>query len=104
MELAFADGPTRGSWRGLAAVAKAWREFLRTWESYRIEPEEYRELDRERVLVLVRFHGRGKTSGVDLGGVGSSGANLFYVRDGKVKRLLSYAQREQAFADLGLKS
>jgi hypothetical protein len=63
--------------------------------------EEYRELDGERVLVLIRFGGRGKTSGVEVGQMQSKGANLFHIRDGKVTRLVIY-DRERAFADLGL--
>jgi hypothetical protein len=34
-----------------------------------LEAEEYRELDDKRVLVLLRAHGRGKASGVELGKV-----------------------------------
>jgi hypothetical protein len=66
------------------------------------------ELDRrlagERVLVLTRFTGRGRTSGVELGQMRSEGAGLFHVRDGKVTRLLLYVDLETAFADVGLPS
>jgi len=47
---------------GLREDASA--EFLSTWEDVRSNSEEYRELDGERVLVLVRLSGRGKTSGL----------------------------------------
>ena len=77
IEVVFPDGPTPGSWRGLAGTAEAWREFLRTWEEFRQEVEEYRELDEERVLVLARFSGRGRMSGVELGQIGTRGASLF---------------------------
>jgi hypothetical protein len=58
IELVFADGPGRGGWRGLAAMAEGWGDFLGNWEDWRIVVEEYRELDDERVLVLVHNSGR----------------------------------------------
>ncbi len=52
IEYVIADGPTPGSWTGMAGLAQAWRPFLDAWENYRFEVEEYRELDGERVLAL----------------------------------------------------
>jgi hypothetical protein len=71
------DRPDPGSWTGLAAMAEAVRGRLSAFEEYRIEAEEYRELDDERVLVLTRFSGRGKTRGVDLGGCARKGPACF---------------------------
>ncbi|MCW3019448.1 MAG: hypothetical protein JWN10_1756 [Solirubrobacterales bacterium] len=71
--------------------------------SLELEAEEYRELDDKRVLVLLRAHGRGKTSGVELGKVQSQGAALFVLRDGAVTRLAAYTSHARAFADLGLR-
>jgi ketosteroid isomerase-like protein len=102
MELVFGDGPTRGSWKGLTAVRDGWREFLTSWEDWRIAVEEYRELDEERVLVLVRNSGRGKASGVDVKQIAPQTVNVFHIRDGKVTRLFAYAEVDRAFADLGL--
>ena len=65
--------------------------------------EEYRELDDERVLVLHRFTGRGKTSGLEVGHTDPKGASLFHIQNGKVTRLVAYGPRERALADLGLK-
>ena len=59
-------------------------------------------VDGQRVLVLVHRSGRGKTSGLQLGQLGSEGASLVHVREGKVTRLIIYADRSRAFADLGL--
>ena len=92
IEFVIADlGPASGSWTGLAAMAEAWRAFLGAWEEYRTEVDEYRELDGERVLVLLHLSGRGKTSGVELGEMRTKAANLFHVRGGKVTRLVLYA-------------
>jgi ketosteroid isomerase-like protein len=102
IEFVNADGPTPGSWTGLAAMARAWREALSAFEELRAEADEYRALDDERVLVLMHFSGRGKASGLEVGNIHMKGANLFHVRDGKVARLVTYWDRERAFADLGL--
>ncbi len=102
IEFVSPDGPTPGRWIGRRGMAEAHREFLSAWEDFRQEVDEYRELDGERVLVLSRFSGRGKTSGLELEEMRSKGAELFHIRDGKVTRLISYWDRERAFADLGL--
>ncbi len=96
------DGPSRGSWTGLNGLAEGWRAWLGAWEEFRAVPDEYRELDEQRVLVLVHFSGRGKTSGLELGQILTKGASLFHVRGGKVTRLVIYTDYEHALADLGL--
>ena len=78
------------------------RTILDPWEGWRPEAEEYRELDDERILVLMRRGGRGKTSGLEIGRLGTGGSPLFHIRDGKVTRHLAYWDRAQALADLGL--
>jgi ketosteroid isomerase-like protein len=100
IESVSADGPAPGSWKGLAGMAKATRDFLSSWEGYRPEVDEYREFDDGRVLVLSRFHARGKKSGLELQ---TKGASLFHIQDGKVTRVVRYWDRERALADLGLK-
>jgi ketosteroid isomerase-like protein len=101
IEFVIAEGPTAGSWTGLAGMAEGYRDFLSAWEGWRAEAEEFRELDGDRVLVLSHFGGRGRTSGMELG-TWMKGAELFHVRDGKVTRLVLYGGREGALADLGL--
>jgi ketosteroid isomerase-like protein len=103
IEFDIADGPEPGVRIGVAAMAESWREWLSAWEGYRIEAEEFRELDEERVLVLTRYGGRGRTSRLEIGQAGGmKAATLFHVRDSKVTRLVGYNNREHALADLGL--
>jgi ketosteroid isomerase-like protein len=102
IEWMIADGPAPGSWTGLAGMAEGARSFLSAWEHWRVGADEFRELDGERVLVLFRHSGRGKTSGLELGQMRAKGAQLFHVRSGKVTKTVFYLDRERAFADLGL--
>lgn len=96
-------GPADGSWSGLAGMAEGFRSYLSAWEDFRVQPDEYRELDSERVLVLTRYSGRGRRSGLELGQTNAKGALLFRLRHGAVTRLVAYAMSDRALADLGLK-
>jgi ketosteroid isomerase-like protein len=102
IEFVIADGPEPTRVFGAAAMARAWREFPRAWEDLRAEAEEYRELDGERVLVLIHHRGRGKTSGLELGQMQQKIAALYHIREGKVTRFVTYWDRDRALADLGL--
>ena len=85
-----APGGRRGwpGWRRASWLA----ERLGGW---RVEAEEYRELDGERVLVLFHFSGRGKTSGLEVGQIWTKGASLFHLRGGKVTKLVQYFDRAE---------
>jgi ketosteroid isomerase-like protein len=102
IEYVVADGPAPDRWTGLTRMAEGFRDFVNAWQEYRVGADEYRELDHERILVLVHQDGRGKRSGLELGQMQAKGANLFHVRDGKVTRYVIYLDRERALADLGL--
>ena len=101
VECVFAGGPDPGSWTGLTGMSEGMRSWISAWEEFRVEAEEYRELDEERVLVLVQLSGRGKTSGLEIGQTRVGQANLFHIRDGKVSRVVIYLDPERALADLG---
>jgi ketosteroid isomerase-like protein len=102
IEFVMPDGPSPVSWRGLSGMAEGMRDFLSAWEDLRVEVEEYREIDGERVLVLGHNTGRGKASGLELGQMGTRGAAVFHLRSGTVIRVAAYYNRERALADLGL--
>jgi ketosteroid isomerase-like protein len=102
IELVLVGGPERGTFSGLAGMAAGWREFLRTWEDLRAVPDQYLELDEDRVLVILHNSGRGKTSGLEVGSIRQRSANLFEIEDGKVKRLVAYWDADPALADAGL--
>ncbi len=102
IEFVIADGPAPGSWTGTAGIAEGWGDFLRAWEEFRQEADEYRELDGEHVFVFLHWGGRGKTSGLELGRMRTKAASLFQVRHGKVTRIVLYFDSERALAELGL--
>jgi len=102
IELVEADGPSPGTVKGLQEMATMWGKVLSAYEDFRAIADEYRELDDERVLVLIRNMGRGKASGLEVADMEPRSANLFYLRDGKVTRLTAWWSRDRALADLGL--
>ena len=101
IEFVIADGPEAGSWRGAAGIAEGWGAFLGAWDEFHTEVDEYRELDGDRVLILARFGGRGKASGLAVDTLGSDAAGVFHIRGGKVTKLVMYFDRRNAFDDVG---
>jgi ketosteroid isomerase-like protein len=104
IEYVIADGPSPGRWTGPQGMAETFRGNLVGWEHFRIEADEYRELDDERILVLTRSSAYGKAAGRLVGQMRAKGAVLYHVSDGKVTRLVYYWDREHALADTGLAS
>jgi ketosteroid isomerase-like protein len=102
IEYVLVDGPSPGRWGGLADMSAAFYEVLSPYKDYRVMAEEFRELDDERVLVLHRYGGVGKTSGLQIGEIASQGADLFHHRGGRVTRLVLYWDCRRALADLGV--
>ena len=102
IEYLIADGPTPSTFRGLAELATGMREALSAWQNLRTTVDEYRELDEKRVLVLLRYSGRGKTSGLELDALSTRGADLIEIHEGKVTKIVKYYVLDRALADLGL--
>src|SRR5437764_13752103 len=61
-------GPADGRWRGLDGMAEGFRK------DFRVQADEYRELDATRRPAVLGHSGRGKTSGLNLGSTGERGA------------------------------
>lgn len=99
IEYVIADGPSPGRSVGPGGMAETFRGNLIGWKDLRIEVDEYRELDDERVLVLTRSTAYGKAGELVVGQMRAKGAVLYHVRSGKVTRLVSYWDREHALAD-----
>jgi ketosteroid isomerase-like protein len=104
IDFTIGDGPDQGSWHGLDGLAKGMATFASAWQWLRTEAEEFRELADERVLVVVRYVGRGKSSGIRLREMEARAASVYQVRSGKVIRLVLYFDRDRALVDLGLEA
>jgi ketosteroid isomerase-like protein len=100
IEFAIVDGTEPASATGVDGMARVWGRFLAAWDGHRAEAHGFRELGEGRVLVLTDNSGRGKTSGLELGGMQTEGANVFEIRDGRVTRLSVYFDRRRAMADV----
>lgn len=95
-------GPLEPVDGGVAGMATSWRNWLSAWEDFHAVADEYRELDDERILVLTSFSGRGKGERRRSGRDPHPRREPVPVRAGKVTRLVLYASRARALADLGL--
>ena len=102
IEFVGADGPSPGSWRGLAGMAEGWRAWLSAWDDFSQQVDEYRDLDDEKVLVFFRCSGRGKTSGMDLAEMHPLMAGVFHLREGRVTKFVGYLDHERALEAVGL--
>ena len=72
--------------------------WLSSWEDWRVEPEDF-VASGEHVVVLCRYTGRGKDSGVE---VDTRGAHLWTFREGRAIRLEVFSSRERALEAAGL--
>jgi hypothetical protein len=103
IEYVSADGPDAGISTGLAEMAENFRTWLGLWEGFRLTADEYRLFGADNVIVFDHYSGHGKASGLDLGEIQEApGAWVFFIREGKVVRMIRYMNGDRALADLGL--
>jgi hypothetical protein len=92
-------GGLGASGHGFAGLLAAWREWLRPWETYWTEVDDFIDAGADRVVVLVRDHGR--LLGSDLE-VENLGASVWTLREGKIARVEFHADRANALKAVGL--
>jgi ketosteroid isomerase-like protein len=68
--------------RGLAAFGRAVEQTFEAWDTWQMEPEEFKAVG-DQVAVVVRYRARGRGSGVEVEGRESA---LWTLRDGRVAR------------------
>jgi ketosteroid isomerase-like protein len=86
-------------YRGHHEVRELWHAFRSGWESLAIDLEEFLHVDDERVVLRVRFVGRGAESGIEVD------RTLFYayrMRDGLLVYSRAWDDEGSARRDLGL--
>jgi ketosteroid isomerase-like protein len=93
------SGPEQADYRGVQAVAEYYRRYFGTWEDFRVEVEEIRELSDGRVFVVARDTGRGKASKIQ---VEMRVFQVWTLDGGKVIRWQGFPTREDALEATGL--
>jgi ketosteroid isomerase-like protein len=82
--------------RGVEAIAR-FRDAA--WDSITFEPEQFFDVDHERVLAFVRARATGSASGAT---AETRGAHEFTIRDGLVTRVKIYPDRGEALVACGV--
>jgi ketosteroid isomerase-like protein len=91
-DLSQSGSPVTERVTGHEAIRDLWRTWMRTWDEYQAEPEEFVEVG-DAVFVRVHVKARSKAIGVPLD---AHTADVFTLRDGKIVRLVSYADVDVA--------
>jgi ketosteroid isomerase-like protein len=84
--------------RGREELLAFLRRYAGTWQDYRIELKEIRDVGEHRVLVPFSESGRGKGSGV---GARVRPTGIWTVRDGRAISFKAYADRTEALKSWG---
>ena len=82
-------------YRGIDGQRRRWENVNATWDDFRLSVTAVHDVDDERAVVELRLQGRAKGSGVPLD---DSLAQLWTWRDGKVWRIVTYADADGALA------
>ncbi len=85
--------------RGREAVVSALQSLFETWQRYRLEPREVRDVGDDRVVAIVTEVARGRASGLE---VASDWGYVMTVREGTLARVEAYRTPEKAFEAAGL--
>ena len=91
--------PDAQVWRGRDAVVEGLATVTGSWDEFRVEVHELIDVG-DRVVALVRFHGRATLTGLDLGGMSVDG-QVWTLRDGKVVGVQMYNGSSEALEAAG---
>ena|SRR6516165_5223895 len=87
-------------YRGHADVRRwLFEDWASAWSAYSAEPEEFIDVDDERVIAVFRVKATGRGSGAELE---RQDASVNVVRDGQIVRLDYYNSKQQALKAVGL--
>ena len=81
---------------GLRENTAAWNE---AWEDHRNEVQALIDTDGDRIAAVIRVRGQGRESGLELD---EELTEIMTLRDGLLERLVAFADRSQALAELGI--
>jgi ketosteroid isomerase-like protein len=83
---------------GRETLRNGFESLFETWQYYRLEPEEVRDLG-DRVLAILREVARGRSSGLEVDG---RWGYVITVRTGQIARVEAYRDPRQALSAVGL--
>jgi ketosteroid isomerase-like protein len=86
--------------RGREAVRRFFtRDLFEGFNQFRAEPLSFEDLGGDLVLVMVRYTGRGESSGIEMD---QKFATLYEIRDGKTVTMRDYSTKAEALEAAGL--
>jgi ketosteroid isomerase-like protein len=92
------EDPDHATYRGIEAIEQLFASWIEAYPDVQINPVEARAKG-ERVVVWVRFVGRGAGSGIPLH---MELAHVITLEDGRIRRLEEYMDRAEALEAGGL--
>jgi ketosteroid isomerase-like protein len=94
----FSGWPEQQLYEGAEGAEQFLREWVAAWEDWRLELEALHDAG-DRVVTIVRQHGRSRTTGML---VDMHFAQVWSLRDGAMARMEMYADTEEALRAVGL--
>ena len=94
----FSGWPEQQLYDGAEGAEQFLREWVAAWEDWRLELEALHDAG-DRVVTIVRQHGRSRTTGMP---VDMHFAQVWSLRDGAMARMEMYADTEEALRAVGL--
>jgi ketosteroid isomerase-like protein len=80
--------------QGHDAVRASTARWAGEWDDYELIPEEFADMG-DRIVVTVRFRGRGRASGIE---IDDRLYEVHTLRNGKIVRMDQFAERSEALA------
>jgi ketosteroid isomerase-like protein len=95
----FGGWPERQIYEGLEGAREFMRDWTDAWDDWTLELEDLHDAGGDKVVAVLRQHGRSKTTGLI---VEMTFAQVWTLRDGKQARMEMYAEPAEALAAVGL--
>ena len=89
-----------GPIHGKDALRAYMQDWLDMFDDFKVEPVELIDAGGDNIVVVLRFGGRAKLSGVE---TDQAFAIVYTIRDGRIARGREYATRDQALEAAGLR-
>ena len=94
----FRGWPEERTYAGIEGAQRFMRTWLEAWDDWQLDVESFHDAG-DKVIVIVRQHGRSKTTGMP---IDMTFAQAFTLRDGKQVRMEMYADPSEALEAAGL--